>query len=157
MKISQSVEQDTWWRESYVAAVRTLLCTSSVGNKCSFGYIYLDLFSSSINLLNPNRAFVCPSANPTAFDKLTASSYLCFASLSLPSISKNSPRLCVATAHPTSHSWSRSGGFIVAACAIALVAHCRACSIRSVRGAEFVTGKSVGSSESVMASAEGFC
>jgi hypothetical protein len=44
----------------------------------------------------------------------------------LPSISKNSPKLCVATAHPMSHSSFRSGALICAAWANALVAHCRA-------------------------------
>ena len=41
----------------------------------------------------------------------------------LPSISANSPRLCVATAHPTSHSSVLSGGAIFAVIAIDFSAH----------------------------------
>ena len=41
----------------------------------------------------------------------------------LPSISANSPKLCVATAHPTSHSSVLSGGVIFAATAMDFSAH----------------------------------
>lgn len=64
--------------------------------------------------------------------------YCCCASLILPSISKNSPRLCVATAQPTSHSSVRSGGVISAARVRALVAHFRAWSTSAARGEERV-------------------
>jgi hypothetical protein len=86
----------------------------------------LTLLSNSINLFSPAFAFACPSAKPTDLDSFEASSYFCLASLILPSISKNSPKLWVATAQPMSHSSFRSGDWMEAACASALVAHWRA-------------------------------
>ena len=109
-------------------------------------------FSKSLHLLIPALAFTNPSLNPIFLARLAASSYLCRASPSLPSISKNSPKLCVATAQPTSHSSFRSGALMWAACASARSAHCRAWSMRRARGAEFETGKSEGSGAMVMAS-----
>jgi hypothetical protein len=119
---------------------------------CSDRHIHQRFFSNSFSLAKPARAFAFPSANPIAFASLDASWYFCRASSILPSISKNSPRLCVATAQPISHSSSRSGALMAEACARAFAAHCRACSMRMVRGALFVTGKSVGSVDIVMAS-----
>jgi hypothetical protein len=115
--------------------------------------------SSSFSLRSPALAFTLPSANPTALAKLAASSYFLLASSTFPSISKNSPRLWVATAQPTSHSSLRSGGLMAEACARALVAHWRACSIKRARGGVLVTGKSEGSVERVIASEaeEGDC
>ena len=68
--------------------------------------------STSLHLFTPALAFVTPSANPIFFAKLAASSYFFLASPILPSISKNSPRLCVATAQPMSHSSFRSDPLI---------------------------------------------
>jgi hypothetical protein len=112
------------------------------------------LFSTSFNLINPALAFALPSTNPTAFAIFAAASYCSRASLTLPSISKNSPRLCVATAQPMSHSSVRSGASIVADVARAFVAHWRAWSIRMARGGVFVTGKSVGEEDIVRVEVE---
>jgi len=109
----------------------------------------------SFSLLIPILALFTPSANLIFLAKLAASSYFCLASSVLPCISKNSPRLCVATAQPTSHSSVRSGALIWPAWARALVAHVRAWSMRRVRGAELFTGKSVGADERVGAEDEG--
>ena len=83
--------------------------------------------------MSPDLAFSVPSANPIVFDSDSASLYFCRASEILPSISKNSPRLCVAVAHPISHSSFLSGGFMMAANASALLAHCRALSTSTSR------------------------
>jgi hypothetical protein len=58
-----------------------------------------------------------------------------------------------------SHSSFLSAPVIVDACAKAFVAHWRACSIKSARGAVFVTGKSEGSVDMVIASdvEDGLC
>jgi hypothetical protein len=111
-------------------------------------------FSISFNLASPMRALVFPSLNPICFANLCASVYCFLASSILPSISKNSPRLCVATAQPISHSSLRSGAVMAEACASAFVAHWRACSMRTARGAAFVTGKSVGEADIVIALSE---
>lgn len=66
-----------------------------------------------------------------AFARLLASSKRFRASAILPSISANSPRLCVATAQPISHSSVLSGGAIFADTAIAFSAHALALPTRA--------------------------
>lgn len=120
----------------------------------SLGSGYYAFFSNSFTRFNPARAFATPSVNPIFFARAAASSYCLRASAVLPSISKNSPRLWVATAQPMSHSSVRSGDFIWLACCRARSAHWRACSMRRARGAVFETGKSEGRGDMVIASVE---
>jgi len=68
-------------------------------------------------LRKPSAALFTPSWKAIALAILRASSYFRLASAMSPSISANSPILCVATAQPMSHSVSRSGGLILAAIA----------------------------------------
>lgn len=56
-----------------------------------------------------------------------------------PAISANSPKLCVATAQPISHSSVRSGGLIDCERCIAFVAHKVACALYSA-GESIVSG-----------------
>ena len=98
------------------------------GNRLHF-YVLLP------NRCNAAAAFATPSGKPTACASSLASSYRRRASARSPSISANSPRLCVATAQPTSHSSLRSGGWILAAMAIALIAHARALAMSAEREA----------------------
>lgn len=97
------------------------------------------------SLLNAFSLFIIPSVNPTAFAKLFASSYFFLASDTFPSISANSPKLCVATAHPISHSSLRSGGCILAATARAFCAHIFAFETSAARVGGFWPGVGGGS------------
>lgn len=85
------------------------------------------------NLLRASSELTTPSWKPIALDKAFASSYRFLASAIFPSISANSPRLCVATAQPMSHSSVLSGGVIFADTAIAFSAHARALLISAGR------------------------
>ena len=78
-------------------------------------------------------AFSMPSLKPTAFARDSASVYFFLASSARPSISANSPRLCVATAHPMSHSSVRSSGLTAVPTSIAFSAQERAFEIRTAR------------------------
>lgn len=80
----------------------------------------------SDNLLRAVSALEIPPLNPITFDKDFASSYLSLAAAISPSISANSPRLWVATAHARSHSSVLSGGAIFVAISMALTAQARA-------------------------------
>jgi len=94
---------------------------------------YTDFNYFPTSLLSPFSEFSIPSVNPIAFAKLLASSNLLLASLRSPSISANSPKLCVATAHPTSHSSVLSGGVILDVTVTAFSAQARALETKAER------------------------
>ena len=98
-------------------------------------------FSILLSRLSPFLALATPSGKPIAFAKAAASSYRRRASCIFSSSSANSPRLCVATAQPTSHSSVRLGGAIDAARVRAFDAHWRAWSVRIPGDGEGVLGK----------------
>ena len=92
-------------------------------------------YTLSFTRFRAKSALSTPSWNPMALAKALASSNLFLASLIFPSISANSPKLCVATAQPTSHSSFRSGGVILDAKAIAFSDQRRAFCINTGREA----------------------